>query len=846
MYISGGKVLAIGKVHADETSLSGDGVFVPLGVKDYIGKTAIENELSGKVDVLPSTAEADTQYVAVLKDGKTQWEKNAGAGSTVSAKDGVSAYKEDGTTWVVMETSARSVVSSVPALMENVETLSTDLEGVKTDLGNLSGNFTAHSANGASHVNDDERAKWNTVTNKAELTALETVSSNLGTLTNDFNSHSADTVVHITSAERNLWNGVSSKAEASALNDYYKKTETSGADQISTALSALDKAKQDVLTFQYDNEFRISAINTSAIGGVVLSAGSGIDAAQFAKRIIQLDKEYQPKGDYQPAGDYVSATTFANVTKTLTSAISDVGDHVDDVAKLLDEQKADVSALTSFEAQYSAYISSVSGAINSGAAASAWVASSADKLALKADLDNYLLNSAFSSYVSSNSGAIASGAAASAWLAASAEYLATSSMLPDVSGGDNIDVSAVKVNDHYRYIVSGHAPVELYSRNDSIKIGPYSAYDPTKTDPQQIDIEVNLPEADYGTFHSESTELTKEIWNAVDLICDASSESITTITDLHSNMLYHVDVNLKFTRTSNLSAVYETIQMRDSGVEGKSRTFEIGMLDASTSQPQFVNVSYDIRLAAALTYSFKPESTGWTVEVVRYDIHDVNGGMSPGSTESMAETVAETSEKVTAITTTVDNRIIVNMNFSEIDGIYDAPNVANNWAMQGTIFTPVMTVEITERAVAGIFAEKLGGSGKGYIVILEWVPGNKTYHWVCNTDLIPTTSTGYIEIPITNRRAECTLYSDKLYYACFMTKGVSNADWQIAGKEGYVAAINATPRLVMNHNIDGNTTVNADTIGTLLATFEPGTGGATGSGLPKLFVALRNKGLEEA
>lgn len=95
---------------------------------------------------------------------------------------------------------------------------------------------------------------------------VETVSGNVETLSSTTTAHTADTTAHVTAADKTKWNTVDDKLDTTAytptdLSNYYTKSQTSGASEISTALS--DKSDTGHTHSQYLTSITSSQVTTA-------------------------------------------------------------------------------------------------------------------------------------------------------------------------------------------------------------------------------------------------------------------------------------------------------------------------------------------------------------------------------------------------------------------------------------------------------------------------------------------------------------------------------------------------------------------------------------------------------
>lgn len=766
---------------------------------------------------------------------------------------------KDGVAVPVWDDKAHAEISAVSAgisghLNDNVKHISNaDREkwNAKVDPSALNdytyfSSFSSHSANDTVHVTEPDRIKWNAKVDPSAIADMATTAwvEGKGYLTahQDLSEYATTAWVdeqHYLTAHQDLsdyatssW--VTAQGYLTAHQDLSEYATTAWVDEQNYLTAHQDLSEyatsswvtaQGYLTAHQDlSEYAKSAWVTAqgyltAHQSLAEYATSSWVTAQGYLTAHQDLSDYATTAWVEDKGYLTAHQSLENYyTKNETSGAEQIAGALND--------KANESDLSAFELEYRAYISGISGAIASGTAASAWLEESASQLATTADVND--LEQAFNEYVSGISADIASGVAASAWIDTSASLLALKSELPIVSAGDNINVSATTVEDTAQplYIISGHSPVELFSNNESVKIKTGHETDPDRypeENSQVINVEVNLPEAEYGFYKSnEFTFTSPGAWETVPLvpvnamvpvdadgvIGDDSLPKDQAHRLLNSNVLYHCDLNVVFERdASKLAPVYETVKIKDLNKTGHQE-FAVGALDASTTQRQFFNLSYDFKGQNFYHLYAQVESEGWKMTVVMLNLHDVNGGIAPGSTEIMAEELAITAEKVEAITTTVDSRIITNMPYAMLNTAIDG-FTGSETSIIGTLTTPVMTVEVKDGAKMGVFMTRADFAGSNPTIacaIYEFNEGTGNLDWVANTDWTTLASgkAGFHEMEIKHKRDIPILYASKMYY--FMIVFPNGASFQAGAFGGGPAVIqlNVSPMLVaLKTNMQG-------------------------------------------
>lgn len=229
-----------------------------------------------------------------------------------------------------------------------------------------------------------------------------------------------------------------------------------------------------------------------------------------------------------------------------------------------------------------------------------------------------------------------------------------------------------------------------------------------------------------------------------------------------------------------------------------------------------------------------------------------------GSAQEAVEIAKETQ-------TTIDERIITNMSFSEIHNSYDlgGSNLAwfGNGVFFGTLFTPVMTQEIKGGAKMGFYLRQPGTAGQFALAIYEFdLDSPNNIALVCHTNFHSCSDfaqasqsvSAFRELTIPSGNISEThnkLYSDKLYYTALVCKkdsgGNTPALTGLYGCGGYNMQCNGVPRLTLHRpnleNLTGGSINNltdatfAQYLGTLSATE-----GSEDIDTARIFMSIRN------
>lgn len=194
-------------------------------------------------------------------------------------------------------------------------------------------------------------------------------------LSGNFTAHSANNDMHTTTAEKAEWNA---KLGPDALNNYYTKSETSGAEQISGALDTLDQQFKT-----YIDSVAAAIAAGSAAGDWVTTNGSTVlkavtDVGTVSGNLESLSSTVTA----HTANDDIHVTTadkdkwnsYDGAVSVLSGAIDELDDSVDELASALDA-KADAAELESYvlNTDFDNYKTSVADDIASGVAAKKWI-----------------------------------------------------------------------------------------------------------------------------------------------------------------------------------------------------------------------------------------------------------------------------------------------------------------------------------------------------------------------------------------------------------------------------------------------------------------------------------------
>lgn len=239
---------------------------------------------------------------------------------------------------------------------------------------------------------------------------------------------------------------------------------------------------------------------------------------------------------------------------------------------------------------------------------------------------------------------------------------------------------------------------------------------------------------------------------------------------------------------------------------------------------------------------------------------DPNDGMS-----IVLDTQAEEAIAIAeAVQSTIDERIITNMSFSEIHNAYSYGSsfaTIGHGQFYGTLFTPVMTQEVKSNAKIGVYIRTPGNQGEIAFAIYQFDLANPGYiDLVCHTDFywcgnLPaadgSTTSAFREFAVTYVSPTCNVMSsDKLYYSVAITRDDNNAAacaiQGFYGTSGYDSQLNGIPPLTIARpnleNLTGNNIANltSATIHTYLGRIAKADLGSEQNSTPRVFMSIRN------
>ena len=271
------------------------------------------------------------------------------------------------------------------------------------------------------------------------------------------------------------------------------------------------------------------------------------------------------------------------------------------------------------------------------------------------------------------------------------------------------------------------------------------------------------------------------------------------------------------------------------------------------------NIGKSVTIEATGVASTVSEGNGIKVNHTQDPITGINNyEVNLGTKAEEAIAIAE------AVQSTIDERIITNMSFSEIHKAYSygsSFSTTGHGQFYGTLFTPVMTQEVKPNAKIGVYIRNPGTQGEIAFAIYQFDLTNPGYiDLVCHTDFyecenLPaadgSTTSAFREFAVTYISPTCNVMSsDKLYYSVAITRDDNNraacAIQGFYGTEGYDSQLNGIPQLTIARtnleNLTDNdiTKLTSATIRTYLGRIAKANLGNEQNSTPRVFMSIRN------
>lgn len=389
-------------------------------------------------------------------------------------------------------------------------------------------------------------------------------------LSGNFTAHSANNEMHTTTTEKAEWNA---KLDRDALNNYYTKTETSGAEQISGALDALDQ--------------QFSAYKDSVAAAIKAGSAAGNWVDANGDTVLQAVTDVG-----------IVSSDLKSLTSTVNNHIYNEDVHVTTADKYKwDSYDGAISGLSDAIDDQDDVISNLSDRVDT-------VKTNLDNKADKTDLESYVLNTDFDDYKTSVADNIAKGVAASAWID---NFTPTSPL----TAGNFISIE--------ENVISVSGLDTLISGNNGIS----TKWDTTASGWNITLDKEEIAYARYTTNSVVAAEAAADVTITGLQEAELYGDKITSNTDSITLQpgLYHADVKLMLQVTTP-SPKYEAVKL----VAGFSptRSTEID-LDCSYVHNESVCLSFDAMVSEEsdvdLSIENLPAGVGYTLSY--FNIHEI-------------------------------------------------------------------------------------------------------------------------------------------------------------------------------------------------------------------------------
>jgi len=256
MLVSGGKIIAIDGVNTTSATLSGDGVFTPLGVNT--DNVATKKFVTDNLNTVSSKLTNTDNYLSAAIDYVS-----ANAGKTYKPGAGIEI---DNNNVVSISSDYIDAITSVSAIKGTIITGDSNFNITSSNSGkNILWNLeltsqpvvtdtTLSGYNGIIARKDSTvSSQWNVGLDGTYKSAIEQVSGKLdksdsakfypitnpsGFITGIPTSSNWDSVYSTVNTNSGTWNNVSAKVDTTAMSAYYKKNETSSKEEIDNEFNA--------------------------------------------------------------------------------------------------------------------------------------------------------------------------------------------------------------------------------------------------------------------------------------------------------------------------------------------------------------------------------------------------------------------------------------------------------------------------------------------------------------------------------------------------------------------------------------------------------------------------------
>jgi len=348
MLVSGGKIIAIDGVNTTSATLSGDGVFTPLGVNT--DNVATKKFVTDNLNTVSSKLTNTDNYLSAAIDYVS-----ANAGKTYKPGAGIEI---DNNNVVSISSDYIDAITSVSAIKGTIITGDSNFNITSSNSGkNILWNLeltsqpvvtdtTLSGYNGIIARKDSTvSSQWNVGLDGTYKSAIEQVSGKLdksdsakfypaenpsGFITGIPTSSNWDSVYSSVKTNSGTWNNVSAKVDTTAMSAYYKKTETSSKEEIKNEFNATSAWAN--VTFLPSGDY-LSANALNNLSGKWQNASDEVEANSS-----YWNETTQKVNDSANTWNTVTAKADQTDLETLSSNVENISADVETISSNLDNK----------------------------------------------------------------------------------------------------------------------------------------------------------------------------------------------------------------------------------------------------------------------------------------------------------------------------------------------------------------------------------------------------------------------------------------------------------------------------------------------------------------------------
>ena len=348
MLVSGGKIIAIDGVNTTSATLSGDGVFTPLGVNT--DNVATKKFVTDNLNTVSSKLTNTDNYLSAAIDYVS-----ANAGKTYKPGAGIEI---DNNNVVSISSDYIDAITSVSAIKGTIITGDSNFNITSANSGkNILWNLeltsqpvvtdtTLSGYNGIIARKDSTvSSQWNVGLDGTYKSAIEQVSGKLdksdsakfypitnpsGFITGIPTSSNWDSVYSTVKTNSGTWDNVSAKVDTSAMTDYYTKNETSSKEEINNQFIATSAWAEE--TFLPSGDY-LSANALKDLSGKWENASNKVEANSS-----YWDGTTQKVNDSANTWNTVTAKADKKDLETLSSNVEHISADVETISSNLDNK----------------------------------------------------------------------------------------------------------------------------------------------------------------------------------------------------------------------------------------------------------------------------------------------------------------------------------------------------------------------------------------------------------------------------------------------------------------------------------------------------------------------------